>query len=110
MNDESATVRPDPEVIAVLAHLMEAFKGSDGRMIAVLPGEMRRRERPLFDRTISALSELGGMVNEETTVVAFPAGIDTDDIVAQLLECGEANPNSGGSTEVEPRPNDDLRG
>lgn len=99
MNDESVTVRPDPEVIAVLAHLMEAFKSSDGRMIAILPEELKRTEQPLFQRTISALSELGGKVHEETTVVRFPAGIDPARIVDQLLESGEANANGAGTTE-----------
>lgn len=98
MNDESLVVRPDPEVIAVLAHLMEAFKSSDGRMIAIFPDELKRTEQPLFRRTISALSELGGKVNEETTVVRFPEGVDPARIVDRLLECGEANANGAGTT------------
>lgn len=101
MSNEQVAVRPDPEVIAVLVHLMETFESPDGRTIAILPGEMRRTERSLFDRTLSALSKLGGKVNEETTVVRFPSGIDPIRIIDQLLECGEVNPNGAGITKSE---------
>lgn len=89
MNDELLAERPDPEVIAVLVHLMETFKSSDGRMIGVLPQNMQNAERQLFERTIRALSELGGKVNDGMPVVIFPPGADLNHVVYQLLEHGE---------------------
>jgi hypothetical protein len=107
MNDELSAIKPDPEVIAVLVHLMETFKVSDGRMIGVLPGNMQDAEKPLFERTARALSDLGGKVSEEMPVVIFPPDVDLNHIVYQLLEHGEACPIGGKF--IEGRTVDDLQ-
>jgi hypothetical protein len=107
MNDELSAIKPDPEVIAVLAHLMETVKISDGRMIGVLPSNMQDVEKPLFKRTIRALSDLGGKVNEGMPVVIFPPDVDLNHIVYQLLEHGEACPNGGKL--IEEHTMDDLQ-
>jgi len=95
MNDVLLAVKPDPEVIAVLVHLMETFKSSDGRMIGVLPQNMQNEEKPLFERTIRALCELGGKVKEGIPVVIFPPEVDLNHMVYQLLERGEVPPTGG---------------
>lgn len=99
MNDDLSAVKPDPEVIAVLVHLMETFKCSDGRMIGVFPEKMKNAEEQLFERTMRALQQMGGDINEGMPVAIFPPDVDLDHIVHQFLERGEAYPIHGNPLE-----------